>query len=343
MTIRREMYLVDSECGSAGRGKALQMRILVTGGAGFIGSHLSERLLREGHIVTIIDDLNDFYSPAVKRANLEAVRCVGPVTYHEADICDQDKVMAIGCQQRPDAIIHLAARAGVRPSLENPLLYEHVNVRGTMVLLEMARQVGVPKFVFASSSSIYGIANRVPFTEEDGVNLPISPYAATKVAGEKVCFTYSHLYNIRTVCLRFFTVYGPRQRPDLAIHKFTRLITQDKPIPVFGDGSSGRDYTFYSDTIEGVVAALHYDCQFDVFNLGNSHPVDLNTLISTLETSLGKEATIQRLPDQPGDVPITYADISKAQRLLGYSPRVPFREGIDAFVAWFSGRNRQER
>jgi len=319
------------------------MRILVTGGAGFIGSHLSERLLREGHIVTIIDDLNDFYSPAVKRANLEAVRCVGPVTYHEADICDQDKVMAIGCQQRPDAIIHLAARAGVRPSLENPLLYEHVNVRGTMVLLEMARQVGVPKFVFASSSSIYGIANRVPFTEEDGVNLPISPYAATKVAGEKVCFTYSHLYNIRTVCLRFFTVYGPRQRPDLAIHKFTRLITQDKPIPVFGDGSSGRDYTFYSDTIEGVVAALHYDCQFDVFNLGNSHPVDLNTLISTLETSLGKEATIQRLPDQPGDVPITYADISKAQRLLGYSPRVPFREGIDAFVAWFSGRNRQER
>ena len=315
------------------------MRILVTGGAGFIGSHLSERLLREGHTLTIIDDLNDFYSPAVKRANLEAVRRIGPATFHEADICDQETVLAIGREQKPDAIIHLAARAGVRPSLENPLLYEYVNVRGTMALLEMARQVGVPKFVFASSSSIYGIANRVPFTEEDGVNLPISPYAATKLAGEKICFTYSHLYNIQTVCLRFFTVYGPRQRPDLAIHKFTRLITQGNPIPVFGDGSSGRDYTFYTDTVEGVLAALHYDCRFDVFNLGNSHPVDLNTLIRTLEKSLGKEAAIQRLPDQPGDVPITYADISKAQRLLGYSPRVPFREGIDAFVAWFLKRN----
>src|SRR5271166_6623779 len=312
------------------------MRILITGGAGFIGSHLSERLLRDGHLLTIVDDLNDFYSPAVKRANLEAVLCAGPATFHQADICDQEKMLAIGREQKPDAIIHLAARAGVRPSLENPLLYEHVNVHGTMVLLQMARQIGVPKFVFASSSSVYGIASCVPFTEDDPLNCPISPYAATKIAGEKICFTYAHLYGIRTVCLRFFTVYGPRQRPDLAIHKFTRLITEGKPIPVFGDGSSGRDYTFYSDTIEGVVAKLHHDCQFDVFNLGNSHPVDLNTLISTLETSLGKEATIQRLPDQPGDVPITYADISKAQRLLGYSPRVRFREGIDAFVAWFS-------
>src|SRR5271157_5288126 len=316
------------------------MRILVTGGAGFIGSHLSERLLREGHSITIIDDLNDFYSPAAKRANLEGVRRAGPVTFHEADICNQEKVLAIGRAQKPDAIIHLAARAGVRPSLENPLLYEHVNVRGTMVLLEMARRVGTPKFVFGSSSSIYGISNRIPFTEDDVLNFPISPYAATKIAGEKICFTYSHLYKIRTVCLRFFTVYGARQRPDLAIHKFTRLINQGKPIPVYGDGSSGRDYTFYTDTIEGIVAALHYDCQYDVFNLGNSHPVDLNTLIRTLETSLGKEATIQRLPDQPGDVPITYADISKAQRLLGYSPRMQFREGIDAFVAWFSKRDR---
>ena len=311
------------------------MRILVTGGAGFIGSHLSERLLREGHSLTIVDDLNDFYSPAVKRANLEAVRRAGQVTVHEADICDEEKMFAIGREQKPDAIIHLAARAGVRPSLENPLLYEHVNVRGTTVLLEMARQLRVPKFVFASSSSVYGIASRVPFTEDDPLSCPISPYAATKIAGEKICYTYSHLYNIRTVCLRFFTVYGARQRPDLAIHKFTRLITQGKPIPVFGDGSSGRDYTFYTDTIEGVVAALHYDCPFDVFNLGNSHPVDLNTLIRTLETGLGREAIIQRLPDQPGDVPITYADISKSQRLLGYSPRVPFAEGIDAFVAWF--------
>jgi UDP-glucuronate 4-epimerase len=311
------------------------MRILVTGGAGFIGSHLSERLLREGHSLTIVDDLNDFYSPAVKRANLEAVCRGGPVTFHEADISDEQKMFAIGREQQPDAIIHLAARAGVRPSLENPLLYEHVNVRGTTVLLEMARQLHVPKFVFASSSSVYGIASRVPFTEDDALNCPISPYAATKIAGEKICYTYSHLYNIRTVCLRFFTVYGARQRPDLAIHKFTRLITQGKPIPVFGDGSSGRDYTFYTDTIEGVVAALHYDCPFDVFNLGNSHPVDLNTLIRSLEASLGREAIIQRLPDQPGDVPITYADISKADRLLGYSPRVPFAKGIEAFVKWF--------
>jgi UDP-glucuronate 4-epimerase len=320
---------------------ASQMRILLTGGAGFIGSHLGERLLREGHTLTIVDDLNDFYSPAVKRANLEAVCRASPVTFHEADICDEAKMFAIGRESRPEAIIHLAARAGVRPSLENPLLYEHVNVRGTMVLLEMARQIGVPKFVFASSSSVYGIASCVPFTEDDPLNCPISPYAATKIAGEKICFTYAHLYGIRTVCLRFFTVYGPRQRPDLAIHKFTWLITQGKAIPVFGDGSSG-DYTFYTDTIDGILAALHYDCQFDVFNLGNSHPVDLNTLIRTLETSLGREATVQRLPDQPGDVPITYADISKAQRLLGYSPRVPFPEGIDAFVAWFTKRDWQK-
>ena len=313
------------------------MRILVTGGAGFIGSHLCERLLRDGYAVAIVDDLNDFYSPSLKRANLEAVMEAGPATFHHADICDEEKMLTIARQQRPEAIIHLAARAGVRPSLENPLLYEQVNVRGTTVLLEVARHLGIPKFVFASSSSIYGIANRVPFSEEDTVNLPISPYAATKISGEKICYTYSHLYNIRTVCLRFFTVYGPRQRPDLAIRKFAELITAGKPIPVFGDGSSGRDYTFYSDTIDGVIAALDYDCGYEVFNLGNSHPIDLETLIRTLEESLGRKAIVQRLPDQPGDVPITYADISRAQRLLGYSPRVPFREGIDAFVSWFTG------
>lgn len=314
------------------------MRILVTGGAGFIGSHLCERLLRDGHAVAIVDDLNDFYSPALKRANLDAVSQAGRAIFHQADICDEQRMHAIAREHKPDTIIHLAARAGVRPSLEKPLLYEQVNVRGTMVLLEMARQFGIPKFVFASSSSIYGIANRVPFSEDDTLNLPISPYAATKLAGEKICFTYSHLYSIQTVCLRFFTVYGPRQRPDLAIRKFAELISHGNPIPVFGDGSAGRDYTFYTDTVAGIVAALHYDCKYDVFNLGNSHPVDLNTLIRTLETSLGRKATLQRLPDQPGDVPITYADISKAQRLLGYSPQVPFQEGIDAFVRWFHNR-----
>jgi UDP-glucuronate 4-epimerase len=315
------------------------MRILLTGGAGFIGSHLSERLLHEGHTLAIVDDLNDFYSPAVKRANLEQVRSAGPVTFHHADICDQEQMFAIGREHKPEAIIHLAARAGVRPSLEQPLLYEQVNVRGTMVLLETARQLEVPKFVFASSSSIYGIADRVPFSEDDALNLPISPYAATKIAGEKICYTYSHLYGIRTVCLRLFTVYGPRQRPDLAIHKFTRRISDGKPISVFGDGSSGRDYTFYSDVVDGIVSALHYNCCYEVFNLGNSHPIQLTTMISTLEDHLGRKATIERLPEQPGDVPITYADISKAKRVLGYEPRVAFSDGIAAFVAWFRPRD----
>jgi UDP-glucuronate 4-epimerase len=314
------------------------MKVLITGGAGFIGSHLSERLLGEGHELVIVDELNDFYSPDIKRANLETVKAAGPVAFYQADICDEEQMSAIVKRHSPEAIIHLAARAGVRPSLEQPLLYERTNVRGTMVLLETARQAGIRKFVFASSSSIYGIANRVPFSEEDNCNLPISPYAATKLAGEKICFTYSHLFGIRTVCLRFFTVYGPRQRPDLAIHKFARLIDANKTIPVFGDGTSGRDYTYYSDTVSGIVAALHYDCDFDVFNLGNSQPVDLNTLISTLEDSLGKKAVINRLPDQQGDVPITYADISKARNLLGYHPETSFRKGIDSFVEWFRRR-----
>ena len=255
--------------------------------------------------------------------------------FYQADICDEQAMFEIARRHPIEAIVHLAARAGVRPSLEQPLLYERTNVRGTMVLLEVARQTGIGKFVFASSSSIYGLANRVPFSEEDTCNLPISPYAATKLAGEKVCFTYAHLYGIRTVCLRFFTVYGPRQRPDLAIHKFTRLMEAGEPIPVFGDGTSGRDYTYYEDTVSGIVAALGHDCAFDIFNLGNSHPVALNTLIATIEEALGKQAVIRWLPDQPGDVPITYADISKAQRLLGYSPRTPFREGIGAFVVWY--------
>jgi UDP-glucuronate 4-epimerase len=312
------------------------MNILVTGGAGFIGSHLSERLLRDGHSVTIVDDLNDFYSPDTKRANLAAVRRAGSVTFHEANICDEERMSAIGREGKLDAIIHLAARAGVRPSLEQPLLYEQTNVRGTIVLLEIARRFDIGKFVFASSSSIYGIANRVPFCESDSLNLPISPYAATKIAGEKICFTYSHLYNIRTVCLRFFTVYGPRQRPDLAIHKFAELIKHGKPIPAFGDGTRGRDYTFCRDIVNGIVAALHYDCDFDTFNLGNSHPVDLNTMIRTIEGVLGRKATIQRFADQPGDVPITYADISKAQRLLSYNPQTSFEQGIREFISWLS-------
>ncbi len=310
-------------------------KVLLTGGAGFIGSHAAERLLQSGCAVSIIDDLNDFYSPEYKRANLAEVGKRGSVSFFESDICDRDGIFEIFERTRPDAVIHLAARAGVRPSLEQPLLYERVNVHGTMVLLEACRAWDVRKFVFASSSSIYGIANTVPFSEEDTTALPISPYAATKIAGEKICYTYSHLYGIHTVCLRFFTVYGPRQRPDLAIRKFTGMIDRGEPIPVFGDGSSGRDYTYIDDIVEGILAATRMECLYDVFNLGNAHPVDLNTLIGTIENALGKKASIRRLPLQPGDVPITFADITKAGRLLGYAPKTTLQGGIHNFVDWY--------
>jgi UDP-glucuronate 4-epimerase len=314
--------------------------ILVTGGAGFIGSHLVQRLLEPGRQVTVIDDLNDFYSPELKRQNLEAVRRTGTIGFYECDICDSRRVYEIIGTTRPDTIVHLAARAGVRPSLELPLLYEKVNVNGTMVLLEACRQFGVRKFVFASSSSIYGIANTVPFSEDDTATLPISPYAATKIAGEKICYTYSHLYGIQVVCLRFFTVYGPRQRPDLAICKFTGMIDRGEPIPVFGDGSSGRDYTYIDDIVGGVIAAAELDCSYDVFNLGNAHPIELTTLIQTIEASIGRKAAIRRLPFQPGDVPITFADISKARKILGYAPATPFSQGIRKFVEWYQAQKR---
>lgn len=314
------------------------MRILVTGGAGFIGSHLSEELLRGGHEVAVLDDLNDFYDPQEKRKNLEEIGRAGRFEFHECDICDETAVQKVVDGVCPEAVVHLAARAGVRPSLRQPLLYERVNVQGTMVLLEAARRAGTGKFVLASSSSIYGIANQVPFSEADHVNLPVSPYAATKIAAEKICFTYSHLYGIRTVCLRLFTVYGPRQRPDLAIHKFTRMMMRGETIPMFGDGSSGRDYTYVADTVKGIVAALGHDTAYDVFNLGNSSPVTLREMIGTIEAALGVEARIERLPDQPGDVPITYADITKAKRLLGYAPSTSFEEGVGHFVAWMKER-----
>ncbi len=310
------------------------MKILLTGGAGFIGSHLADRLLREGCALEIVDDLNDFYPPADKRKNLEEIRRSGAFTFHEVDIRETERTAAIVAAARPDIIVHLAARAGVRPSLEQPLLYEQTNMVGTVGLLEACRKTGVKKFVFASSSSIYGIANQVPFREDDFHNLPISPYAATKLAGEKMCFTYSHLFGIDCVCLRFFTVYGPRQRPDLAIRKFTRMIDEGRPIPFFGDGTAGRDYTYVDDTVDGVIRAMHHDTRYDVFNLGNSHPVSLSAMVAAIEAALGKKAIIDRQPDQPGDVPITYADISKAKRILGYNPKTPFEDGIRKFVAW---------
>jgi len=314
-------------------------KFLVTGGAGFIGSHVVEHLLAQGHEVTIVDDLNDFYSPELKRSNLAEIGRAGSPRFHQLDICNDSRVFEVVGETLPDAVIHLAARAGVRPSLEQPLLYERVNVHGTMVLLEACRAFGVPKFIFASSSSIYGMADRVPFREDDTGVMPISPYAATKIAGEKFCYTYSHLYGIKAICLRFFTVFGPRQRPDLAIRKFTGMIDRGEPLPVFGDGSTARDYTYIDDIVAGILAATDLDSPFDVFNLGNSTPVSLSEMIRTIEACLGKEAILRPMPLQPGDVPVTYADIAKAERILGYRPATAFADGVAQFVRWYKRPN----
>ncbi|HYY93774.1 MAG TPA: GDP-mannose 4,6-dehydratase [Pyrinomonadaceae bacterium] len=311
--------------------------VLVTGGAGFIGSHLVEHLLGEGlWRVHVVDDFNDFYDPAVKRRNVAPHLSREDFRLTEADIRDRDALEGVFDESAFDCIVHLAARAGVRPSLVEPLLYAETNIRGTLNLLELARAHGVRQFVFGSSSSVYGENEKVPFSEDDPVGRPISPYAATKAAGELLCHTYSHLWGLRSVCLRFFTVYGARQRPDLAIHKFARLISEGRPLPVFGDGTTRRDYTFIDDIIAGVRAAIDYEASaFEVINLGESRTVSLSELIALLERELGREALIEGRPTQPGDVPQTFADISKARRLLGYDPQTPIEEGIRRFVEWF--------
>ena len=311
--------------------------ILVTGGAGFIGSHLVDKLLREGNWrITVVDDLNDFYDPAIKRANIARHQQNSNYRLSEADIRQKAGLERVFQDTRFDCIVHLAARAGVRPSLEQPLLYSQTNVEGTLNLLELAKQHNVKQFVFGSSSSVYGINAKVPFSEDDPIRQPISPYAATKAAGELLCHTYTHLYGMRCICLRFFTVYGPRQRPDLAIHKFARLISEGKPIPVFGDGTTRRDYTFVDDIIAGLRAAIDYDqTDYEVVNLGESRTVELRELISLLEKELDLPAQIDRQPLQPGDVPQTFADITKARRLLGYDPQTQIESGIKRFVEWF--------
>jgi len=311
--------------------------ILVTGGAGFIGSHLVDRLLLQGEWqVSVIDDFNDFYAPAIKRKNASLHKTNRNYHLFEADIRNRQSLEKVFEDSGFQCIVHLAARAGVRPSLQQPSLYAETNIEGTLNLLELARSHGIKQFVFGSSSSVYGINAKLPFSEDDPIRQPISPYAATKAAGELLCHTYSHLYGIRCVCLRFFTVYGPRQRPDLAIHKFARLINEGKPIPVFGDGSTRRDYTFIDDIIAGVQAAIGYDdTGYEAINLGESRTVELSELISLLEKELHKKAEIDRQPLQPGDVPQTYADITKARRLLGYDPRTQIEEGIHRFVEWF--------
>lgn len=310
------------------------MNILVTGGAGFIGSHLVDRLLGEGHSVAVLDDFNDFYDPNIKRANLAAA--ANQIALHEGDIRDQAMVERIVLGSRFDTIIHLAARAGVRPSIKEPKLYIDTNILGTYYLLEAARKAGIQRFICASSSSVYGVIKQTPFREDMCLSQTISPYAATKLAGEQICSNYSHLYGMRTINLRFFTVYGPRQRPDLAIHKFTKLIDEGKPIDQYGDGSTRRDYTYIDDIIQGIIACLTYEGQScDVFNLGESQTTTLNELVVAIENALGKKAVINRMPEQPGDVPVTYADITKSKNLLGYNPHTKIAEGIPRFVEWY--------
>ena len=322
--------------------------ILVTGGAGFIGSSLCEKLIRQGYSVSIVDNFCDYYDPAYKEQNVEYVRKAAEelspdgksLKVYRADIRSFDDVKKIFDENEFDAVIHLAACAGVRPSIENPLLYSEVNIGGTLNILENIRSHGVKNFIFASSSSVYGNNRTVPFKETDVVDFPISPYAATKKSGELMCHTYHHLYDINTICLRFFTVYGPRQRPDLAIYKFTKLINEGKAIPVFGDGSSRRDYTYIDDIVNGVTAAVKLEEDtasplYEIINLGESNTITLHRMIGAIEKSLGKKAVIKRLPMQPGDVDATYADVGKAKAMLGYEPSTRFEEGIDAFVAWF--------
>ena len=334
MDLRNEVvWSAPSPLRSAG---ALQ-NILITGGAGFIGSHLVDHLLTQGGWrVTVVDDFNDFYDPSIKRKNVKTRLSNANFQLKEADIRDRQALRRAFGETKFDCIVHLAARAGVRPSLTQPHLYLETNVNGTMNLLELARSSGTNQFIFGSSSSVYGINNKVPFSEDDPIFNPISPYAATKAAAELICHSYAHLYGLRIVCLRFFTVYGARQRPDLAIHKFAKLIAAGKPIPVFGDGTTRRDYTYIDDIIAGVRAAIDYDqTNYEIINLGESRTVELRELISIIENALGERAEIDWQPVQPGDVPQTFADITKARRLLGYNPQTQIEEGIKRFVEWF--------
>lgn len=318
------------------------MKVLVTGAAGFIGSHLAARLVARGDQVVGVDNFDPFYSPADKRRNVAGLEETGRFRLVEADIRDLASPSALDDHAAgADAVVHLAARAGVRPSLADPLLYSQVNLDGTVAVLEAARRLGARRFVFGSSSSIYGSNTRIPFSEGDPVERPISPYAATKRGGELLCHTWHHLYGMSVVALRFFTVYGPRQRPDLAIHAFTRRMLEGRPVPLFGDGSSERDYTYVDDVVSGIEGALGYTAgrqAYEIVNLGGSRTTSLKRLVELIAGAVGVEPTIEWLPPQPGDVERTFADVSKARALLGYEPRTSIEEGIARFVEWFRAR-----
>ncbi|HVQ17114.1 MAG TPA: NAD-dependent epimerase/dehydratase family protein [Vicinamibacterales bacterium] len=312
------------------------MNVLVTGGAGFIGSHLVDSLLADGHHVTVLDNFDPFYDRVVKEANIEPHRGHSAWRLIEGDLRDLSRLRLMLIDDF-DCIVHLAARAGVRPSIADPIGYQQVNVEGTQNVLELARERGIKQFVFASSSSVYGINPRVPWSEEDHVLQPISPYASTKVSGELLGHVYSELFGIRFIALRFFTVYGPRQRPDLAIHKFARMILRGQPIPVFGDGNSRRDYTYIDDIVSGIRRAMEYSgSSFEVINLGNNQTVSLLDMIQGLQLALSRPAELQWLPPQPGDVPQTWANVDKANALLGYSPATTYLDGVRRFAGWLS-------
>jgi UDP-glucuronate 4-epimerase len=311
------------------------MNVLVTGGAGFIGSHLCEQLLNRGDQVLCVDNFDTCYNPEMKRRNLESLLANSKFILFECDIRDKDALNKACTLGRPDIVVHLAARAGVRPSIASPRSYIDVNVQGTLQILETMKEHQIHKLVFASSSSVYGNSKDIPFTETQNVDYPISPYAATKRAGELLCHTYYHLYGIETFCLRFFTVYGPRQRPDLAIHKFARCMMEGKPIPYYGDGSTERDYTYVADIVHGILGAMNHLKGFDIFNLGESRTISLAMMVATLEKAIGKKAILEKLPMQPGDVQRTYASVTKAKVVLGYNPHYTFEDGITNFIDWF--------
>jgi len=314
------------------------MNILITGGAGFIGSHLSERILGLGHRLICVDNFNDYYDPAIKEHNLKNIIDDKNYTLYREDILDSQAMHDIFSAHDIDIVIHLAARAGVRPSLSNAVLYEKVNVEGTINLLENCRERSIDKFIFASSSSVYGGNKKIPFSETDKVDFPVSPYAATKKSGELICYTYHHLYNISVFAFRFFTVYGPRQRPEMAIHKFARKIFNETPIEIYGDGTSSRDYTYIDDIVNGITGSLDLVYGYEVMNLGNSYPVRLSKLVKLIEEKAGKKAIIEYTDMQPGDVFTTYADIGKARELIKYAPGTPIEEGLEYFMDWYKNK-----